>query len=213
MDYRDHRPRHAHHPGERRFDNAFGGMWGGFGGAGERKRFFGRGKFKFALLELLASEPMHGYQLIKGMGEQTGGLYAPSPGSVYPNLQLLEDMQLIGSSEENGKKLYHITNEGRAFLRERGKAGAEPPGHRLEHHGPHRPRSGGIGKHHLRRLMKEWSEVIYLMASAAEAAQEHPSSKQAEQFRDLMAKFRESLKEIAASAPNNGMADDTDAQR
>jgi predicted aminopeptidase len=50
--------------------------------------------------------------------------------------------------------------------------------------------------------MKEWSDVIYLMARAAEAAQENPASKQAAQFQELMAKFQNSLKEVLASTPN-----------
>lgn len=88
-----------------------GGSRGNFGGRGEgKRRFFERGEFKFALLELLALEPMHGYQLIKAMEEKTGGLYTPSAGSIYPNLQLLEDMTFIGCSETDGKKLYHITD-------------------------------------------------------------------------------------------------------
>lgn len=143
-----------------------------------------------ALLELLASKPMHGYQLIKAMEEKTGGLYTPSPGSVYPNLQLLEDKNLIGYSEIEGKKLYHITDEGRAYLREKGSAEI-----RWERHGRHRM-NGRHGKHELRELMKEWSDVIYLMARAARMAQENPSSEQADRFRELMDEFQENLKNI-----------------
>ncbi|WP_110933522.1 PadR family transcriptional regulator [Paenibacillus bouchesdurhonensis] len=190
-----------------------GGGREGFKGRGEGKRFFERGKFKFALLELLATEPMHGYQLIKTMEEKTGGLYTPSPGSVYPNLQWLEDMQLIGSSEKGGKKLYHITNEGLAYLREqRGAEDTEQAENRWEHRGRHRPHGGGHGKHVLRSLMKEWSDVVYLMARASEAAKENPSSKQAGQFQDLMAKLQASLTENLASVPVRSN-DGTESQR
>lgn len=128
MRFYNHRGLQGRHPERRRFgyqdgdQDLFlryrhGNSRGGFGGQGEgKRRFFERGAFKFALLELLASEPMHGYQLIKAMEEKTGGLYTPSPGSVFPNLQLLEDMKLIGCSETEGKKLYHITDEGLAYL-------------------------------------------------------------------------------------------------
>jgi len=210
-----HQGRHGHHSGRDRFDKPFGpsdpfsrhrhgGSRGGFGGGGEGgKRFFERGKFKFALLELLASEPMHGYQLIKAMEEKTGGLYAPSPGSVYPNLQLLEDMQLIGSTEVDGRKLYRITESGIQFLRERAEEHTESPEAHWEHrhhHGKLHHRGGGFGKHRLRELMKEWSEAIFLMASAAEAAKERPSSPEAEQFRQLMADFEDNLRKLVNEA-------------
>jgi DNA-binding PadR family transcriptional regulator len=119
-------------------------------------------------------------------------------------LQLLEDMQLIGYNETDGKKLYHITNEGLTYLRERGRKDTERPKNRWEHHGRH-GKHGGHGKHELRGLMKEWSDVIYLMASAAGAAQENPSSKQAAQFQELMVKFQDSLKEVLASVQKSNM--------
>ncbi|WP_166245106.1 PadR family transcriptional regulator [Paenibacillus turpanensis] len=220
MKHHNHRFGHLNHSDRRRLHkeeavhelylkHRHGGSRGGFGGRGEGKRFFERGKFKFALLELLSAEPMHGYQLIKAMEEKTGGLYVPSPGSVYPNLQLLEDMQLIGSSETDGKKLYHITNEGLAYLRDHGNSGTEEKEEIWgAHDRHHRHRRGGFGKHQLRGFMKEWSDVIYLMASAAEAAKENPSSKQAQQFQELMGKFQKSLKEIASETSNPGSDED-----
>ena len=83
------------------------------------RRYFGRGGVKYALLELLAREPMHGYQMMKALEEQSGGLYVPSAGSIYPTLQMLEDRSLIEPVEREGKKAYRITEEGLRFLRER----------------------------------------------------------------------------------------------
>lgn len=184
-------PFHRHHRGDSR---------GGFGGRGEgRRRFFERGEFKFALLELLAAEPMHGYQLIKAMEERTGGLYTPSAGSVYPNLQLLEDMNLIDFIDQDGKKLYRITEEGRAHLRERKASEPEPSENRWERRGRHR--AAGDFKHGLRGLMKEWSDVIYLLARAAQTAQEDPSSERAAQFRERMTKLRQELKAVLNEEP------------
>ena len=185
---------------------------GGFGGRGEGKRFFERGQFKFALLELLAAEPMHGYQLIKAMEEKTGGLYTPSPGSVYPNLQLLEDMQLIASNETDGKKMYHITNEGLAYLSEKGTEDAARAENPWNPCGVRRLRGGRSGRHQLRGLMMEWSDVIFLMAGAAEAAKANPSSRQAAQFHELITAFQESLNKIMAASPNPGM-DETDPRK
>ena len=93
----------------------FGRRWGGFG---RGERFFGRGDLKYALLELLQERPMHGYEMMKALQEQTRGLYTPSPGSVYPTLQMLEDRGFVTGSDEGGKRVYQITEAGRAFLAE-----------------------------------------------------------------------------------------------
>ena len=72
------------------------GPWGGRGGHGgrgprSRRRIFGSGELRLTLLMLIGDEPRHGYELIKAIGEITGGNYEPSPGAVYPTLQLLAD--------------------------------------------------------------------------------------------------------------------------
>lgn len=195
---------------ERYFRHHRGDPRGGFGERGEgRRRFFERGEFKFALLELLASAPMHGYQLIKAMEERTGGLYSPSAGSVYPNLQLLEDMNLISSGEEDGKKLYRITDEGKAYLREREQVDSDRPGSRWERHERHR-RPDGEGKRALRGLMTEWSDVIYLMAGAAQTAQDDPSSERAARFQTVMAQIREDLQKFLSESADSAKDSDRD---
>ncbi|PZD97423.1 PadR family transcriptional regulator [Paenibacillus sambharensis] len=187
--------------GQERFArHRHGGWQGGRGGRGEgKRRFFERGEFKFALLELLAAKPMHGYQLIKAMEEKTGGLYTPSAGSVYPNLQLLEEMNLIGSEEAEGKKLYRITDEGVAHLGERREQEAERQDERWDRHRKHhRPHGGKHGRRELHGLMQEWSEVVYLLAGAAGEAQVNPSSKQAKDFQELMADLQTKLETMLA---------------
>jgi DNA-binding PadR family transcriptional regulator len=84
-------------------------------------RFFGRGDVKFALLELLQERPMHGYEMMKALEERSGGFYAPSAGSIYPTLQMLEDRELVTVQEIDGKKIYKITDAGRVLLTERQK--------------------------------------------------------------------------------------------
>ena len=65
------------------------------------------------LLALIAKKPSHGYELIRSIEEKFGGVYAPSPGAVYPTLTLLEEQDLIrGEAAEGGKKLYAITSSG-----------------------------------------------------------------------------------------------------
>lgn len=74
----------------------------------------GRGDVRAAVLALLAEQPMHGYQIIHQIEERSGGAWKPSPGSVYPTLQLLADEGLIRAEAEGGRKTYSLTDEGRA---------------------------------------------------------------------------------------------------
>ena len=73
----------------------------------------GRGDVRAAVLALLAEKAMHGYQIIHEIEERSGGAWKPSPGSVYPTLQLLADEGLVGVEESNGRKTYSLTDEGR----------------------------------------------------------------------------------------------------
>ncbi|WP_030175167.1 PadR family transcriptional regulator [Spirillospora albida] len=86
-----------------------GGPRGRGGGRGRRTR---RGNVRAALLALLAERPMHGYEMIQELDGRTGGVWRPSPGSVYPTLQLLEDEGLVSSREEGGKRLFSLTATG-----------------------------------------------------------------------------------------------------
>lgn len=71
------------------------------------------------MLTLLAEQPQHGYQLIKELENRYGGFYRPSPGSVYPTLQLLEEGGYLTSEQIEGKRVYTITDSGRQLLAER----------------------------------------------------------------------------------------------
>lgn len=73
----------------------------------------GRGDVRAAILTLLAETPMHGYQIIHEIDERSAGTWKPSPGSVYPTLQLLADEGLIRAEAESGRKTYSLTEEGR----------------------------------------------------------------------------------------------------
>lgn len=92
---------------------AFGGFGGGRG-RGPRAR---KGEVRGAILSLLAEGPHSGYSLIKGIAEKTGGVWRPSPGSVYPTLQLLLDEGLITTTATTGTRSdYRLTDEGRAYV-------------------------------------------------------------------------------------------------
>jgi DNA-binding PadR family transcriptional regulator len=81
-------------------------------------RLFEKGDLKYVILNLLKDKPSHGYEIIRAMEESFHGFYTPSAGSVYPTLQMLDDMGYVSSSEHDGKKVYTITEEGRKFLNE-----------------------------------------------------------------------------------------------
>jgi DNA-binding PadR family transcriptional regulator len=136
----------------------FGGPGGGPRGRGRRAR---RGDIRTAALLLLAEEPRNGYQIMQEVQERSGGIWSPSPGSVYPALQQLEDEGLIREQESDGRKLYAITDEGRAVVAERGEERPAP----WEQAG-----EGAVGMHELGRLMREVASAFaQVMRNGSEA--------------------------------------------
>ena len=81
-------------------------------------RFFKRGDIQLVLLNLLVEKPMYGYEMIKVLEEKSSGFYKPSPGSIYPTLQMLEDKGFVEMINDEQKKTYKINDEGRAYLEE-----------------------------------------------------------------------------------------------
>ena len=105
------------HGGPRGFGPGFGGPGFGPGGRGRGPgRRAGRGDIRAAILLLLAEEPMHGYQLIQQIGERSGGTWRPSPGAIYPALNLLEDEGLIAITSESGRKMATLTEAGGTYV-------------------------------------------------------------------------------------------------
>ena len=81
---------------------------------------FRHGRLRLYLLRLLDEEPRHGYEVIRLLRDRFMGVYAPSPGTIYPRLARLEDEGLVTHDEESGRKVYRITEAGREELRSRG---------------------------------------------------------------------------------------------
>jgi DNA-binding PadR family transcriptional regulator len=108
----------------------YGGFpFGGYGGGGRgrgRGRKARRGDIRTAALLLLAEEPRNGYQIMQEVEERSDGVWRPSPGSVYPALQQLEDEGLIRSEEIDGRKLFRLTDAGQAQLKDRGDDAPTP---------------------------------------------------------------------------------------
>ena len=74
-----------------------------------------RGDVQPAVIALLAEQDMHGYQIIQELTERSGGAWTPSPGSIYPTLQALEDQGMVTSEKVGGKRVFSLTDEGREY--------------------------------------------------------------------------------------------------
>ncbi|MCX6004909.1 MAG: PadR family transcriptional regulator [Chloroflexi bacterium] len=92
-------------------------------------RLFEKGDLKYVILDLLKDKPNHGYEIMRALEERFHGFYTPSAGSVYPTLQMLEDMGYIAAEESDGKKVYAVTDEGKQFLKEQGEVVNRIKGH------------------------------------------------------------------------------------
>jgi DNA-binding PadR family transcriptional regulator len=110
----------------------FGGRGGIFGKPGKPPRagrpdfsdFFGgpppradRGVVRYLVLDAIARQPTHGYEIIQAIGERSAGTYRPSPGVVYPTLQMLEELGHAKVEESESRKVYAITAEGKEDLK------------------------------------------------------------------------------------------------
>ena len=109
------------------FGRGFGGFGPGFGGRGGRGmgggafrvgKMLADGDLRVVVLALLESGPRHGYDIIKALEEKSHGIYSPSPGVVYPTLTYLDEVGYVSATSEGNKKVYAITDTGRAHLEE-----------------------------------------------------------------------------------------------
>lgn len=107
--------------------HGWGGGWGRHGRRGRDFGFFAsmfgepgpraeRGGVKYLVLDAVADAPRHGYEIMQVIEERSKGAYRPSPGVIYPTLQLLDETGLLRSTEKDGRKVYEITGAGRAEL-------------------------------------------------------------------------------------------------
>jgi DNA-binding PadR family transcriptional regulator len=163
----------------------FGGPFGGYPGGGPRGRGrkARRGDIRTAALLLLSEEPRNGYQIMQEVQERSGGVWRASPGSVYPALSQLEDEGLIRSEEQDGRKHYVLTDEGRAFVAERP---ADRPA-------PWEQMSGDVSEkaHELGRLMRE---VAFAFAQVMRTGSEGQMAR----ARDVLGDTRRELYRILA---------------
>jgi len=144
-----------------------------------------RGDTRAAALALLAEEPRNGYQIIQEISERSGGVWRPSPGSVYPALAQLEDENLIrADADEGGRRAYVLTDEGRQYVAE----------HADELRAPWDEVAGSAGGAALemRRLAGQVMMAAFQVASAG-------TETQAAQARKILADTRKSLYRVLAA--------------
>jgi DNA-binding PadR family transcriptional regulator len=171
----------------------FGGPGRGPRGRGRKAR---RGDIRTAALLLLAEEPRNGYQIMQEVEERSEGVWRPSPGSVYPALAQLEDEGLIRSEEIDGRKLFAITDEGRAQLEQRD---ADLPA-------PWEQMSGDVSTkaHELGRLVREVATAFSQVVRTGSEAQMAKAG-------EVLATARRDLYRILADGEPEGTAGDDDA--
>jgi DNA-binding PadR family transcriptional regulator len=163
------------------------GPW--FGPRGER--IFNKGDFKYLILELLKDKPRHGYEIIKDLEEKFYGFYSPSPGSVYPTLQWLEEMGYVTSMQQDGKKIYTITEEGKRFMDEKQKETEDIKNQMKNWWGCWGPEIHQ-GWH---ELWRDWGELGRMFAHDARRA----DAEKMRRIKEVIAKVRQDIEEILRS--------------
>jgi len=121
-----------------------------------RESSFQKGDLKYILLDLIKDKPRHGYEIIRELEEQSHGFYKPSPGVIYPTLQMLEEMGYAGSTEQEGKKVYSISEEGLEFL-----ANKKDIANGVRDRKKHKWSFKNIGR--MAQVMKEYHEFEHLL--------------------------------------------------
>jgi DNA-binding PadR family transcriptional regulator len=172
------------------FSRWFGPGFGGFGQGGFGGSRFERGDLKLVILDQLSEKPRHGYDIIQELEKRFHGFYSPSPGSVYPILQLLEDQEFVKSDQQSGKKVYTITVEGKNFLQEH-------TGEIATIQERIRPPWGEQGAFHMHELREEIGKTARLIfCNAAQGALKDP--KKRKEVHEAFANFRGELEKIFA---------------
>jgi DNA-binding PadR family transcriptional regulator len=153
----------------------------GFGGESP----FGKGDLKYVILDLLKEKSRYGYEIIRALEERSHGFYTPSPGVVYPTLQMLEEMGYASTTERDGKKIYTITEEGRKFMSEQKDFTDEVKSHMKRQWNPE-----NIGM--FAQLMAEFGELARMMGHRARRV----DSGKMKRIREVIASASEEIRAI-----------------
>ncbi|MDM8001002.1 MAG: PadR family transcriptional regulator [Dehalococcoidia bacterium] len=163
-------------------------MWRRFPHDGFVPPLMARGAVKFIILDLLREKPKHGYEIMKEMEAKACGLHTPSPGSVYPTLQMLEEMGYVVSRQDANKRVYEITAEGRKYLAENRAALEELPD-------PTKFPFAAISSAEAREAAREMHYLVGALLRAIRANRlQRPE--QFKQVRDILARAREEIGQL-----------------
>ncbi len=157
-------------------------------------RFFERGELPIALLSLLSEGPQHGYQLMKALEEKTGGMYQASAGTIYPTLQQLQDQGFVTSRSEDGdKRVYELTDQGRAELENKAEI-VEEIWERTQQE------EWGDWQHALNPDAAEFVRPVFRLMKAAFRASKSGSRNPdcIDQIREILDKARREIDDLAA---------------
>src|SRR5579883_41261 len=173
---------------ERRWRRAWKDQWRDqFRADRLRERVFGKGDLKYLILDTLRDQPRHGYDIIRELEHRSGGLYTPSAGAVYPTLQMLEDMGAVTQEQQEGRKVYTITDEGRRILEDRRDVLDEIAGRVRDWV----RREGGS---ELGQAMRELGELMALLGR--EGGRAFGDAEKLRRVREVIARTREELRSI-----------------
>lgn len=166
---------------------AFGGPWSA-GGPGWRGTKARRGDVRAAILGVLADEALNGYQVIQQIAERTGGAWKPSPGSIYPTLQQLEDEGLVEADAAGGRRTFRLTDAGRAYVAEHAEEVAAPWESMAEGEGRDEP---------LKPLLAQVAAAVWQVMAVGSAEQQ-------ERARGALLEFRRRLYGILSDDGQSG---------
>jgi DNA-binding PadR family transcriptional regulator len=149
------------------------------------RRLFEKGDLKYIILNLVKEKPSHGYEIMRALEESFHGFYTPSAGSVYPTLQMLEDLGYVASSERDGKKVHTITAEGEKFLDESQDVVAKIREQMKDWWGPHKPEN-------FHNSMRELRSLWQLIGSRPV----RPGTEKWARIRDVISRARQEIEDI-----------------
>ena len=177
-----------------------GRFWGHHGGGRERLE---RGTLRYIILDLLSNGPMHGYEIIRQLEERTQGMYSPSPGTLYPTLQYLEDSEVVRSTQDEGKRVYELTDKGRAELADH----ADIPQGFWSHF--HDRAASGAALHEVNFLKDALNDLTRTVGSGARSAIHAGNPETLRRIRTSLERCQSEIREIIAqSAPARPAAAD-----
>jgi DNA-binding PadR family transcriptional regulator len=150
-----------------------------------RENSFQKGDLKYVILDLIKDKPRHGYEIIRELEEMSYGFYTPSPGAVYPTLQMLEEMGYATAVERDGRKVYTITEAGLDFLTERKDSADE-----VRSHMKSRWSFKNLGK--MASMMKEYHDLENVVGRGLRSL----DADKMERIRQVLINTSEAIKDI-----------------